>query len=166
MNIAYFRKSTKTLDKTIDAVRKELEKSTWVIVGQTKLGNYKGQMLLISYPEVVDTVIAENHQLLGLLPVSLIIFEKGNDVLVGSGHTSLLKAIAKSSKIAALSDSIEKELKDIIHSAAGVTDLQPKKVKLYSTKTCPYCKMEKEWLEEKKIGHEVIYVDENQQEAE
>lgn len=166
MNIAYFRKSTHSLEKTIALVKKEITNSKWVIVGETRLGHYKGTMFLISYPEVVDTVIAENHQLLGLLPVSLIIFERGKEVLVGSGHTSLLKAIAKSPKITALGDSIEKELQDIIHSAAGVEKLQAKKVKLYSTKTCPYCKMEKEWLEEKKIQHEVIYVDENQQEAE
>jgi glutaredoxin 3 len=39
------------------------------------------------------------------------------------------------------------------------------KVKLYSTLSCPYCKMEKAWLDEKKIDHEVVYVDQNQQEA-
>lgn len=38
-------------------------------------------------------------------------------------------------------------------------------VKLYSTRTCPYCSMEKAWLENEKIKHEVIYVDSNQEEA-
>ena len=38
-------------------------------------------------------------------------------------------------------------------------------VKLYSTKTCPYCMMEKKWLEKEKIKHEVVYVDTDQQEA-
>ncbi len=38
-------------------------------------------------------------------------------------------------------------------------------VKLYSTRTCPYCSMEKAWLEKEKIDHEVIYVDSNQEEA-
>ncbi len=39
-------------------------------------------------------------------------------------------------------------------------------VKLYSTLTCPYCKMEKAWLDEKKVNHDVIYVDLNPKEAE
>lgn len=37
-----------------------------------------------------------------------------------------------------------------------------KKVKLYSTTTCPYCIMEKLWLDLNKISHEVIYVDHDQ----
>ena len=43
---------------------------------------------------------------------------------------------------------------------------QPIRVKLYSTMSCPYCKMEKAWLESKKINHEVIYVDLSPKEAE
>lgn len=38
-------------------------------------------------------------------------------------------------------------------------------VKLYSTRTCPYCMMEKAWLDSEKIKHEVVYVDSNQSEA-
>lgn len=38
-------------------------------------------------------------------------------------------------------------------------------VKLYSTRTCPYCMMEKKWLEKEKINHEVVYVDSDQNEA-
>ncbi len=38
-------------------------------------------------------------------------------------------------------------------------------VKLYSTMSCPYCKMEKAWLENEKINHEVVYVDLNRSEA-
>ena len=40
-----------------------------------------------------------------------------------------------------------------------------KNIKLYSTTMCPYCKMEKAWLEGNKIDHEVSYVDQNQKEA-
>ncbi len=32
-------------------------------------------------------------------------------------------------------------------------------IKLYSTTTCPYCMMEKAWLDSEKIKHEVVYVD-------
>jgi len=37
------------------------------------------------------------------------------------------------------------------------------KVKVYSTETCPYCKMAKEWLKEKKIEFEDINVTSNQE---
>lgn len=40
-----------------------------------------------------------------------------------------------------------------------------KTVKLYATFTCPYCKMEKDWLDKNKINHRVIMVDMNPYEA-
>jgi glutaredoxin 3 len=43
--------------------------------------------------------------------------------------------------------------------------MKPTHIKLYSTTTCPYCMMEKAWLEEEKIDHEVVYVDQNREEA-
>jgi len=43
--------------------------------------------------------------------------------------------------------------------------MKVKKVKLYSTISCPYCKMEKAWLEGNGVEHEVSYVDQNQEEA-
>lgn len=43
--------------------------------------------------------------------------------------------------------------------------MKPTKIKLYSTHTCPYCMMEKTWLEDEKIEHEVVYVDVNREEA-
>jgi glutaredoxin 3 len=43
--------------------------------------------------------------------------------------------------------------------------LKAKYIKLYSTRTCPYCMMEKAWLEDEKIQHEVVYVDSNREEA-
>ena len=35
------------------------------------------------------------------------------------------------------------------------------KVKIYSTTTCPYCKMEKEYLDSKGIKYENFFVDQN-----
>ena len=39
------------------------------------------------------------------------------------------------------------------------------KVKIYSTTTCPFCKMEKSYLEEKGIQYENIFVDQQPDEA-
>lgn len=38
-------------------------------------------------------------------------------------------------------------------------------VKIYSTTTCPFCKMEKEYLQEKGIQYENIFVDQQPDEA-
>lgn len=43
--------------------------------------------------------------------------------------------------------------------------MKVKNVKVYSTTTCPYCRLEKAWLEGNKIEHEVVYVDKDQNEA-
>lgn len=43
--------------------------------------------------------------------------------------------------------------------------MKTKNIKLYSTTTCPYCIMEKQWLDANKIAHEVIYVDKDENEA-
>ena len=43
--------------------------------------------------------------------------------------------------------------------------MKVKRVKVYSTTMCPYCRMEKAWLEGNKIDHEVVYVDKDQNEA-
>lgn len=43
--------------------------------------------------------------------------------------------------------------------------MKPTSVKLYSTTTCPYCIMEKSWLDSEKINHEVVYVDMDRNQA-
>ena len=43
--------------------------------------------------------------------------------------------------------------------------MQPTNVKIYSTLSCPYCKMEKSWLDENSIKHEIVYVDTNEEAA-
>lgn len=166
MTLAYFRKSNYSVEETIANLKKELKTTKWVIVGETKLPDMKGSMLLISYGDLLKEILHVNYQLVGLLPVSLFIFEKNNEVHIGTGTPTLLKAVGGSEKITKLALHLEEALKKLIHAAAGVDDLKPNKVKLYSTMTCPYCKMEKAWLDEKKVEHEVVYVDHNQKEAE
>ena len=38
-------------------------------------------------------------------------------------------------------------------------------IKLFSTVSCPYCIMEKNWLDTQKIDHDVIYVDQDENAA-
>ncbi len=40
------------------------------------------------------------------------------------------------------------------------------KIKIYTTTTCPYCKMEKAYLDSKKIAYESVFVDQDPGQAE
>lgn len=42
---------------------------------------------------------------------------------------------------------------------------QIKNIKLYATFSCPYCKMEKDWLDKKGVKHNIVMVDINPYEA-
>jgi glutaredoxin 3 len=37
----------------------------------------------------------------------------------------------------------------------------PKSITIYSTMTCPYCKLEKQWLEKSGVKYKNIFVDED-----
>lgn len=166
MNIAYFRKSNYSLDETIANVIELAKNQGWKMLGEVNLPEETGKMVLVCRPEWVKTVIEEDYNLLGFLPCSISIFKKEGKVLVGTGQPAIIKALSHSDYISELAAQAEGQIKSLIHQAAGVEELKPNRVKLYSTKSCPYCKMEKTWLEKNGVEHEQIYVDANQQAAE
>ena len=166
MNFAYFRKSTYSLDKTIENVKELAAKGKWKMLGEAPLPDNQGKMILLCRPDWVGTIIKENHELLGFLPCSIAVFTKNNDVLIGTGQPAIIKAISQSKHIAEIATQAENDIKELIHESAGVKELKPTSVKLYSTMSCPYCKMEKAWLDEKKVKHDIIFVDLNPAEAE
>ncbi len=166
MNIAYFRKSKYSLDKTIDNIIQKAKEDGWKILGEADLPDKIGKMILICRPEWIKMIIAENHNLLGFLPCAISVFQKDKNVLAGTGQPAVIKALAQNDKISQLASQAEVKIKDLINESAGVEESKPQKVRLYSTMTCPYCKMEQAWLERNKVNHEVIHVDLNQQAAE
>lgn len=42
---------------------------------------------------------------------------------------------------------------------------QPTKIRVYSTSTCPFCKMEKAWLEKNQVAFDFVLVDQDKQAA-
>ena len=165
MNLAYFRKSKFNLEETIKNCQLEAEKAGFKLLGEADL-DPEGKMLLLCRKDWAQLVIKENYQLLGFLPCSISIFKKEKEILIGSGQPSIIKAIAANKTLSELAEQADKIVKNLINQAAGVGELKPKKIKLYSTMSCPYCKMEKAWLEEKQIKHDLVFVDLNQKEAE
>ena len=166
MNIAYFRKSNFPLQETIEKVTRKAQDQGWKMLGSVDLPDQAGKMVLVCRPDWVKTVLAENQELLGFLPCSISVFEKDGKVLVGTGQPAIIKALTQNKAINELASQAESQLKELIHEAAGVGELKPTLVKLYSTHSCPYCKMEKTWLDKNKVNYELVYVDQNQKEAE
>lgn len=165
MNIAYFRKSKHSLEETIKNVKELATKNGWNNLGEVKLKD-KGQMLLVCKEDWVNDLLEEEHNLLGFMPCAISVFKKGDDVMVGTGQPAVIKALARTAVAAQMATQAEEEVKKLIHEAAGVEELKVKNVKLYSTTTCPYCIMEKNWLDEKGVEYEQVLVDQNQQAAE
>lgn len=164
MNIAYFRKSSFDLDKTVENVKKEAESLGLKVLGETGLNS--GKVIHVCNPAWLGNLVAADYNLIGLLPCSVVVLDKSDTVMVGVGSPSVLGSVSGHPAIAQLASQADDKLKDLINKSAGAKPLEVSNIKLYSTMTCPYCKMEKSWLESKNVKHEVIYVDLNPQEAE
>ncbi len=165
MNFAYFRKSKFSLEKTVKNVSINAKLAGWKLLGEVNFPDNTGKIVLVCKPEWVKKVLEKESNLIGFLPCAISVFQKDTNVLVGTGQPAVIKAITQNKDVAELAEQAEQQLKGLIHTSAGISDLKPERVKLYSTKSCPYCKMEKIWLVENNIEHEVIFVDQNQEEA-
>lgn len=166
MNIAYFRKSKKSYHDTLASLRRAATDSGFTLLGEAALPGGNATVINICRPEWARTVVDTDPQLLGLLPCSVSVIEKGGEVLVGSPSPAILAQAAPTEEIAALVDAAEGSLRALVEAAAGVGPMKPTALKLYSSHSCPYCKMEKSWLDGKKAPYELVYVDDDQKEAE
>lgn len=166
MNLAYFRKSTFSETETVENVKKYATDMGLTVLGLTSLSGKNGTVLHICNQNWMGNLIASDSNLIGLLPCSVAIITKNDEVMVGVGSPAVLGSVSQNPAISQLASDAEQKLKELIHQSAGVGPLKPVKVKLYSTTTCPYCKMEAAWLDEKKVTYEEVHVDENKNEAE
>ena len=165
MNLAYFRKSSRNAAETEAELKAQAEKLGFKVLGEIELPDGAGKSVLICRNDWLKQLVDLDHNLVGFLPCAVSVINKGGEVLVGTGQTAILKALAQQPQLAEFAAQADSSMKEIIHNAAGVSALKPKNVRLYSTMSCPYCKMEKSWLDEQKIQHEVVYVDQNEEEA-
>lgn len=165
MKLSYFRKSNNSYEDTIKKLKEQLALEDFKSMGEVEL--VKDTSILITAVLIDDFVkiLNVNKELIGLLPVSFNIYRKENEVFVGAGDPAILGGLVQSDDIRNISTKLEEKYKKIINSSAGVGDLKPAKVTLYSTMSCPYCKMEQSWMDKNNIEYEVVYVDINQEKA-
>ena len=165
MSLTYFRKSNKPLEETAKNITELAAKANWKVLGEIPFPDKSGTMVLVCKPEWVKIVLQEDRNLIAFLPCAISVYKQNGTVFIGTGQPGTMKAISKNPALVSLAKEADAQIKDLIHKAAGIKELKPTQVKLYSTQTCPYCKMEKIWLDDKKIKHQLVYVDQDQEEA-
>jgi glutaredoxin/uncharacterized protein (DUF302 family) len=166
MNLSYFRKSSFPMDETVERLKRQAQVDGFMFLGEMTLPGSGARLLYLCKQRWADSIIADSPSLFGLLPCSVVVYSKGDRIMVGAGSPSVLGGVSDSASIQELATSAEIGIRKLIDEAAGVGMLKPTGVKLYSTKSCPYCRMEKTWLDSKEIHYDLIYVDEDQAEAE
>lgn len=166
MNLSYFRNSSFDLKQTIGNVKNYAKEHGLTFLGETNLPSGMGSVIHICHDVSMRNLIASDSTLFNLLPCSVVVFKKGDTVQVGIGNPGVLSGVSRDPAVVQLASKMEKILKDLVHASAGVGTLKPINIRLYSTHTCPYCTMEKSWLDDKQVKHEVVYVDQDQKEAE
>ena len=106
-----------------------------------------GSVFQVCKPDWIDAILGKDPQLLGLIPCSVVVLERDGATTVGAGNASLLGKVSPDADLGKISASAEAALRALVNTAADVADRKPVAVKLYSTKSCPFCRMEKAWLD-------------------
>jgi len=161
MNLAYFRQSKFSYDQTLKNIKKEAEKASLKILGEVDLPNNQGKVFNLCSDIWMGNVIASDKNLIGLLPCSLVVLKKDDQIMVGTSTASLLGKVSQNPAIFETAKNVDKTLKNLVNNSCGVGPLKVKKIKLYATTSCPYCKMEASWLDSHKIKYEHTLVDLN-----
>lgn len=165
MKPLYFRKSKHTLDATKKNVLSSLKESGWTLCSELELPLKRGELIYVYKREHLEKFNEMDPSLSGFVIHNITVFRKGNDIMAGFQKPVLLNALTGAQEVQEIAEKTDKELTAIINKSTGAGELKVESVKLYSTMTCPYCKMEQAWLTSKKIKHEMVFVDLNHKEA-
>ncbi len=165
MNIGYFRKTEKSFDEAVVAAKGAFAKRKIQITGEKKLPS--GSVLL-QFLDVkkTDAVLEGDRMLLGLIPTALLIEKKDGAVSVGIVNPQLLTGTPHFDAIEGTVNEFIKEMREVVHESAGVSEPKVQEIKLYSTATCPYCKLEKAYLEKNNVKFDLVMVDADRAAAE
>jgi len=166
MNLSYFRRSSFSMDETIKRLKGKAITEGFSVLGETALPDSGAKIVYVCKSRWADALVAESPSLFGLLPCAVVVYEKAGKLMVGAGSPSVLGGVSDSTSIQELASAAELGVRKLIDEVSGAGELKPTGMRLYSTKSCPYCRMEKSWLDSKKIKYDLVYVDDDQAEAE
>lgn len=165
MNISYFRKTQKSVKEVADAFKKVIKEEGIVLAGETTLPS-GGTVLQFIDPERMDKIARIDHSVIGLVPTMVLIMKMGDAVMIGLSNPQLLLGSEKRNSLEGIVKDMNGILRRAVNTSAGVDDPRVSKIKLYSTATCPYCKMEKDYLEKHNVAFDLFMVDTDQKAAE
>jgi glutaredoxin 3 len=165
MNFAYYRKSKFNFEETEKRLSQAALDSGIQVLSKIELSQVKATAFTLCRKAWLETILKTDKNLIGLLPCTAVIMELDGKVVVGSGNPAVLGSVSQFPELHKLAHEAESVIKSLIDKITDAQQLKPSSVKLYSTMSCPYCSMEKSWLEKEGIKHEVIYVDKNQEAA-
>jgi glutaredoxin len=161
MNFAYFRKSTRSFSDSVAAVKKQAQEMGLTVGEEIKLPSGSVAIAAIN-PTWLDKVAAADRNLVGFVPGYVVILQSGAEVSIGISDPGLVGKIAHLHELHGTIDEMEAAYRKLVDEAAAAGPRRIATVKLYSTASCQYCKMEKAFLDEKGVKYEQIMVDTNQ----
>jgi glutaredoxin 3 len=155
MRITYFRKTKITKEKIIENLKKHAENNKIEIWGIKEINNIT--LVAIYDKNLFETYKNINPELLAVLPMIIFIVNEGEINKVGILNPEILGSITDFQEIS----DVENKLKKLVDEISEAEERKIKKIKVYATTNCPYCKAEKEYLDSKGIKYEYTLVDLN-----
>jgi glutaredoxin len=155
MRITYFRKTKITKEKIIENLKKYTENNKIEIWGIKEINNIT--LVAIYDKNLFETYKNINPELLAVLPMIIFIVNEGEINKVGILNPEILGSITDFQEIS----DVENKLKKLVDEISEAEERKIKKIKVYATTNCPYCKAEKEYLDSKGIKYEYTLVDLN-----
>jgi glutaredoxin 3 len=155
MRITYFRKTKITKEKIIENLKKYAENNKIEIWGIKEINNIT--LVAIYDKNLFETYKNINPELLAVLPMIVFIVNEGEINKAGILNPEILGSITDLQEIS----DVENKLKKLVDEISEAEERKIKKIKVYATTNCPYCKAEKEYLDSKGIKYEYTLVDLN-----
>ncbi len=166
MNIAYVRKTDKPIMEVAKRFKEGVNAEGITLIGEKEILDKKGMLFYFSKPSWTEKIITGDHTLIGLVPSVAFIQEKNGKTVIGIGNPQILMGGPHLDEIESTVEEMDGTLRKIVNEAAGVGTPKLEKITLYSTATCPYCIMEKDYLEKHNISFDLVMVDKDRKTAE
>ena len=157
MNLAYFRKSKFDFNKTLENLKDKAKDLGLDLLGEVEISS--GKIVQLCAKDWLSNLVSSQKELFAILPCSFLVFKKDDEVFVGVSDPSLLGKLSYDPSVQDISTKADLTLKNLVNDACGVEPLKVKKVRLYATTSCPYCKMEASFLDQNKVDYDYVLVD-------
>ncbi|QLG69960.1 MAG: Glutaredoxin [Candidatus Woesebacteria bacterium] len=157
MNLAYFRKSKFDFNKTLENLKDKAKDLGLDLLGEVEISS--GKIVQLCAKDWLSNLVSSQKELFAILPCSFLVFKKDDEVFVGVSDPSLLGKLSYDPSVQEISTKADSTLKKLVNDACGVEPLKVKKVRLYATTSCPYCKMEASFLDQNKVDYDYVLVD-------